>query len=385
MPDGQLQAERDGTVLRLSLTGDWTLAHASDLLSRLGGLATAGLTSRHVTGGGERRAWLDTAKLSRLDTAGALLLARLYRQLEDQGFIVEWPSARREHKALFDYATGAGETITVWPASGNGLAGWVQYLGWLTLFFLREARRFTSFIGEVTETAVMMAFRPGQMRFTSMVHHMEETGLKALPIVGLLSFLIGMVMAYQGASQLQKFGAEIFVVDLIGISVLRELGVLLTAILIAGRSGSAFTAQIGTMKVNEEIAAMRTLGLDPVIVLVLPRLFALMLTLPVLTFFADVMGLCGGALMAWNTLGISPDLFFNRLHDAVGLRTFIVGMVKAPVFAALIALVGCYEGLRVKRDAESVGRLTTRSVVQSIFLVILFDALFSIMFNLLKV
>lgn len=385
MAEGQLQAGRDGGVLRLSLTGDWTLAHAAMLLTRLGGLATAGLTGGHLRDGGAAQARLDTTGLARLDTAGALLLVRLYRQLEDQGFSIDWPTPRHEHRALFNYAKGCGEAVTVWPKVDSGLSGWVQYLGWLTLFFLREARRFTGFIGEVTETAVMMAFRPQQMRFTSMVHHMEETGLKALPIVGLLSFLIGMVMAYQGASQLQKFGAEIFVVDLIGISVLRELGVLLTAILIAGRSGSAFTAQIGSMKVNEEIAAMRTLGLDPVVVLVLPRMFALMLTLPVLTFFADIMGLAGGALMAWNTLGISPDMFLHRLHDAVALRTFLVGIVKAPVFAALIALVGCYEGLRVKRDAESVGRLTTRSVVQSIFLVIVFDALFSIMFNFLGV
>jgi phospholipid/cholesterol/gamma-HCH transport system permease protein len=385
MADGQLRAERDGAVLRFSLIGDWTLAHATALLGRLGGMATATLLRQHLRDGGAQQAELDTRGLNRLDTAGALLLARLYRQLEDQGFTVAWPSPRHEHRALFDYARGCGEAVTVWPKIDGGFAGWVQHLGWLTTFFAREARRFTGFIGEVTETAVLMAFRPGQMRFTSMVHHMEETGVKALPIVGLLSFLIGMVMAYQGASQLQKFGAELFVVDLIGISVLRELGVLLTAILIAGRSGSAFTAQIGTMKVNEEIAAMRTLGLDPVVVLVLPRMFALILTLPLLTFFADVMGLAGGALMAWSTLGISPDLFFHRLHDAVVLRTFLVGMVKAPVFAALIALVGCYEGLRVKRDAESVGRLTTRSVVQSIFLVIVFDALFSIMFNFMEI
>lgn len=385
MADGRLQAERDGTALRLRLTGDWTLAHAADLLSRLGGLATAGLTNEHVGGGGQRRAVLDTAGLGRMDTAGAILLVRLHRQVSDQGFDIDWPQARREHRALFDYVAGAGEAVTVWPASGSGLVGMVIYLGWLTMFFLREARRFTAFIGQVTETALMLAARPGRIRFTSVVHHMEETGLKALPIVGLLSFLIGMVMAYQGASQLQKFGAEIFVVDLIGISVLRELGVLLTAILIAGRSGSAFTAQIGTMKVNEEIAAMRTLGLDPVVVLVLPRLLALVLTLPVLTFFADIMGLLGGALMAWNTLDIGPYLFFSRLQEVIGPRTFMIGMIKAPVFAVLIALVGCYEGLRVKRDAESVGRLTTRSVVQSIFLVIVFDALFSIMFNILGV
>jgi len=385
MPDGGLQEKREGATLRLGLSGDWTLPYAAALLPRLDGLAVARMAGAHREAGGEQHAVIDTAGLGRLDTAGAVLLLRLQRQLADQGFRIDWPDARPEHQALFDYAAGAGAGAEIWPAPGSGLIGLIEFLGWQATFFLREARRFTSFIGLVTETIVRLVGSPGRMRFTSMVFHMEETGLRAIPIVGLLSFLIGMVMAYQGASQLQKFGAQIFVVDLIGISVLRELGVLLTAILIAGRSGSAFTAQIGTMKVNEEIAAMRTLGLDPIVVLVLPRLYALVLTLPMLAFFADLMGLLGGALMAWNTLDISPFLFFRRLHEVIIPRTFIVGMIKAPVFAVLIALVGCYEGLRVKRDAESVGRLTTRSVVQSIFLVILFDALFSILFNILKV
>jgi phospholipid/cholesterol/gamma-HCH transport system permease protein len=326
---------------------------------------------------------VDVAKLNKLDTAGAVLLHRLAGRLAGQGARVDWGDLRPEYRTLLDYV-GETEARPARPSwRGTGAINLLVYFGWLTTFFLREARRFVAFIGQVVETTAMVILQPGRLRFTSMVYHMEETGLRALPIVGLLSFLIGMVMAYQGASQLQKFGAEIFVVDLIGISVLRELGVLLTAILIAGRSGSAFTAQIGAMKVNEEIAAMRTLGLNPVEVLVLPRVFALMLTLPVLTFFADIMGLAGGALMAWNNLGIDPFLFFRRLHDTVTLTTFLLGIVKAPVFASLIAMVGCYEGMRVKLDAASVGRLTTRSVVQSIFLVILFDALFSILFSVM--
>lgn len=375
MKPGGLQIERDGTALRVSLSGAWTLPSAAALLGPVGGVKAAGL----------RHAVIDSSRLERLDTAGAVLLRRLWQRLAEQGATIEWPEARPEYRTLFDYVTHCEETVEKSPRLEPGLTGIVIYLGWLTLFFLREARRFISFVGRVTESAVRVLLKPRHLRFTSMVFHMEAAGLRAIPIVGLLSFLIGMVMAYQGASQLQRFGAEIFVVDLIGISVLRELGVLLTAILIAGRSGSAFTAQIGTMKVNEEIAAMRTLGLDPVEVLVLPRMFALILTLPLLTFFADLMGLLGGAMMAWNTLGIDPFLFFQRLNDVITPRTFVVGMIKAPVFAALIALVGCYEGLRVKRDAESVGRLTTRSVVQSIFLVILFDAFFSILFNIIKV
>jgi phospholipid/cholesterol/gamma-HCH transport system permease protein len=188
------------------------------------------------------------------------------------------------------------------------------------------------------------------------------------------------VLAYQGATQLQKFGAEVFVVDLIGVSVLREIGILLTAIVVAGRSGSAFTAQIGSMKVNEEVDAMRTLGLDPIQVLVIPRVLALVLMLPLLAFFSDMMGLLGGGLMAWSVLDVSPGQFIERLNSSIGLWTFWVGIIKAPVFGLLIALVGCYEGLQVANSAESVGSRTTRSVVESIFLVMIVDAVFSIFF-----
>jgi phospholipid/cholesterol/gamma-HCH transport system permease protein len=206
-----------------------------------------------------------------------------------------------------------------------------------------------------------------------------------MPIVGLLSFLIGVVMAYQGADQLRRFGAEIYTVNLLGVSILRELGVLLSAIIIAGRSGSAFTAQIGTMQVNEEIDALRTLGLDPIEVLVLPRLFGLVITLPLIAFFADFMGILGGGLMSWAVLDINIPNFLTQLQSAVGEMTLWVGIIKAPFFASIIALVGCFEGLNVTRSAESVGRLTTQSVVESIFFVIVTDAAFSIVFSVLKV
>jgi phospholipid/cholesterol/gamma-HCH transport system permease protein len=218
-----------------------------------------------------------------------------------------------------------------------------------------------------------------------MVFHVEEVGLNALPIVGLVSFLIGVVLAYQGAVQLRQLGAEIFVVDLIAVAVLRELGVLLTAIMIAGRSGSAFTAQLGTMKVNEEVDALRSLGLDPLEVLVLPRCIALVISLPLLTFFADLMGLLGGGLMAWIELDIGPAVFLERLRDAVSPSSFWVGIVKAPVFAVIIAVIGCYEGLQVRGSAEAVGRHTTRAVVESVFVVIVADALFSVFFDLIGV
>jgi phospholipid/cholesterol/gamma-HCH transport system permease protein len=214
---------------------------------------------------------------------------------------------------------------------------------------------------------------------------MEQTGLNAMPIVGLLSFLIGVVMAYQGADQLRRFGAEIYTVNLLGVAILRELGVLLSAIIIAGRSGSAFTAQIGTMQVNQEIDALRTMGLEPVEVLVMPRVFGLVLTLPLLVFYADAMGLLGGCLMTWATLGISIPGFLNQLRGAIGAWTLWVGVIKAPFFALIISMVGCYEGFNVTGSAESVGRLTTQSVVEAIFVVIVADAAFSILFSVLKI
>jgi phospholipid/cholesterol/gamma-HCH transport system permease protein len=214
---------------------------------------------------------------------------------------------------------------------------------------------------------------------------METAGLNALPIVGLLTFLIGVVLAYQGADQLARFGAEIFTINLVGVGVLRELGILITAIIVAGRSGSAFTAEIGTMKVNEEVDAMRTIGLDPLDVLVLPRVVALVLVMPLLTFYADIMALAGGAVMTYFHLDISLLQFVRQLETAVTIETFWVGMVKAPLFAFMIAMVGCFQGLKVSGSADSVGRETTRAVVVGIFLVIVADALLSIFFSIIGV
>ena len=200
-----------------------------------------------------------------------------------------------------------------------------------------------------------------------------------MPIVTVMSFLIGVVLAFQGATQLHQFGAEVFVVDLIAISVLRELGILLTAIIVAGRTASALTASIGSMKMREEIDAMRTLGLDPDMVLMLPRILALILMLPILGLLADLSGLLGGAMMSWITLGISPPMFLSRLSDT-GVGNVIAGLVKAPVFAVIIGVIGCHAGMKVGKDAESLGRMTSAAVVNAIFAVIVADALFSILF-----
>jgi phospholipid/cholesterol/gamma-HCH transport system permease protein len=256
----------------------------------------------------------------------------------------------------------------------------VELLGRNTADLFEEAVCFLSFLGLITITIGRSLAQPRRFRFAAMCHHLEQTGLRAMPIIGLLGFLIGVVISYQGAQQLQQFGAELYTVNLLGVSILREIGVLMTAIIIAGRSGSAFTAQIGTMKVNQEIDALQTMGLSPSELLVLPRVVALVITLPLLTLYSNLLALLGGALMCWAQLGISLGQFLHQLQDAVDLWTLWVGLIKAPVFAFVIGVVGCYQGLRVEGSAESVGALTTRSVVHAIFLVILLDAIFSVMF-----
>ncbi|HZQ41392.1 MAG TPA: ABC transporter permease, partial [Rhizomicrobium sp.] len=250
----------------------------------------------------------------------------------------------------------------------------------------RQAWRMLGYLGRVTvETGEMITAPRKNLRLAALVTQVEETGISALPIVGLLAFLIGVVLAYQGADQLKRFGAEIFTINLLGVGVLRELGGLVTAIIVAGRSGSAFTAHLGTMRVNQEIDAMQTMGLDTVDTLVLPRIIGLVISLPILTFFADIMAIIGGAAMCYFQLGINIPAFMRQLTEAVSVSTLMVGLIKAPVFAFVISLVGCYEGFQVERNAASVGLLTTRSVVESVFLVIVLDAAFSIMFSVLGI
>ncbi len=271
------------------------------------------------------------------------------------------------------------------PEAEGALVALILRLGAATYFVGREARDLTNFLGHTVIVMARLAARPWRLRWTAWVSHMEQSGLNAMPIVGLISFLIGVVLAYQGADQLARFGAQIFTVNLVGVGVLREMGILLTAIMVAGRSGSAFTAQIGTMTVNEEVDAMRAIGLDPMEVLVVPRVLALIVVMPLLTFYADIMGLLGGAVMATIVLDISFVRFARQLSEAITMWSFWIGILKAPIFGFIIGLVGCYEGLKVSRSAESVGRQTTRAVVEGVFLVIVLDAMFSIMFSFLKI
>jgi phospholipid/cholesterol/gamma-HCH transport system permease protein len=378
MAEGWISETAAGERLEVEVGGGWTLDQVQHLDDDLQGvLARAGAAGV--------AAHISLARLERLDTAGAWLLHRLERDLDARGVRVEFAAVRGEHAALLEAVRRAAPVPPTPPARPDPLLRMLAEVGEGSIRAFEEGRRLISFFGQIAVALAAVVVRPGRLRMISLVHHLEHTGVNALPIVGLISFLIGVVLAYQGATQLRLFGAEIFTIDLLAISVLREIGVLLTAIVVAGRSGSAFTAQLGTMQVNEEIDAMRTLGLDPIEVLVLPRLLALMIALPLLAFFANIMALLGGGVMALVALEISPAQFVSRLDETMTLSTFLVGMVKAPVFAFLIAMVGCYEGMNATGSAESVGRQTTRSVVVGIFLVIVSDALFSIVFSMVGV
>jgi phospholipid/cholesterol/gamma-HCH transport system permease protein len=310
-------------------------------------------------------------------------LQRTRSALTGTGTAAVFAGVRPEHAGLLERVSAADRPAEMARPRTDLVRAVLGHVGEATVATLIEARDLLGFFGLTVTVFARTVARPGRLRFVSLVNHMEHVGLNALPIVGLLSFLIGVVLAYQGADQLRRFGAEVFTVNLLGVSILRELGILIAAIIIAGRSGSAFTAQIGTMKVNQEVDALLALGLDPIEILVLPRAFALILTLPLVGFYANLMGLAGGALMSLVVLDLSLGQFVSQLNEAVTTTTFWVGMVKAPVFAFIIALVGCYCGLKVKGNAESVGLMTTQSVVEAIFLVIVTDAAFSILFSYL--
>jgi len=324
----------------------------------------------------------DCSALSALDTSGAWLLQRTVHELEARGQKVMFIGLRPEFDALLHLITSSTiKSQTAPPALPNLLArmGRQSWRGLHGLYGI------LSFVGVTAIILMHSLTQPHRIRWRAILRNLQTAGFQALPIVGLLSFLMGLVISYQGADQLQRFGANIFIADLVGLSMLRELSPLLAAIIVAGRSGSSYAAQIGTMKVTEEIDALRTIGVGPTELLVLPKLVALVIALPLLTVYADITGVFGGMIMARSKLDVSFDVFLDRLGDAVSLSSFLTGIGKAPVFAAIIALVGCYQGFQVTGSADSVGRQTTMSVVQAIFLVILSDALFSIVFNWLKI
>jgi len=371
-----IEQGREGGALVLRPRGRWVVSEA----------ATLDRSVAQIRAGGAKRARIDLSGLEALDTAGAWLLLRLRRELESAGVAVTLANLAEAMAPLMHQVETRKQDAQPLPrrrASPPVLL--LNYVGRRTVELLRQARGHLAFLGEITGALGRAISQPRRLRLVPLVAQMERAGVSALGIVGLLSFLVGIVMTYIGAQQLKPYGAEIFTVNLLAVGFLRELGGLLAAIIIAGRSGSAFTAEIGAMVVNEEVDAIRTLGLDPVDVLVLPRVLGLTMTLPFLTFWANVAGLAGGAVMCWVSLDIPLDTFLDQLRGAVSTWSFFLGIIKSPFFAVAIALIGCNEGLSVDRSAESVGRHTTQSVVQSIFLVIVLDAAFSIFFNDLRI
>lgn len=349
-------AEREGV---LYLSGDltvWTLHDAP----------SAGDQPRDLSA-------LDVSGLGRLDTAGA-------------GYLLERREAGQDirglsdvHQQLVETVRAARPTPDPAPVPQPKWRQMLEGIGQHVVASLDYFRQLAEFLGRFLAALGRAIRHPSSFRLTSLVYHCQETGLRAVPIVFVMSFLIGVVLAFQGSTQLRQFGAEVFVVDLIAISVLRELGILLTAIVVAGRTASALTASIGSMKMREEIDAMRTLGMNPDDILVLPRVLALVLTLPILGLVSDLAGLLGGGIMSWIELGISPSMFLTRLAET-NVNHVLVGLSKAPVFAVIIGIIGCQAGMGVGKDAESLGAKTSAAVVSAIFAVIIADALFSIFF-----
>jgi phospholipid/cholesterol/gamma-HCH transport system permease protein len=360
-------------VLTLRMIGPWDVSNADKIEHILETLDTP--KSKFIL--------IDGSGITNFDTVGAMVTLKMQKALENPRITMKLGKFSPPHESLIEQVTKNYVLYEPFDRKKNTLISVFEDVGVFSVDVVVEFKSFLSFMGLVLARLISCIWVRGRMRLTPLTVQIDQIGFRAIPIVFLISFLIGAVIVSQGSHYLRQFGAEVFAVDMLTVTTLRELGILLTSIIVAGRSGSAFTAQIGSMKVNEEVDAMGTIGMNPIDILVLPRVWGLMIVLPLLTFIADLAGLIGGGLVAWGTLDISPSVFIQRFEGAVSLSTFLLGIVKAPVFGAVIAISGCFQGFSVSGSAESVGKHTTRSVVQSIFLVIVLDAVFAMYFTAL--
>ena len=355
------QLNADGGTLRFR--GDLSLARLDGLPDKLD--AIDGKVAR-----------VDLSGIDRIDTVGAWLVHRFATK---HGAAVEGLDQDSQH--LFDQVVCAEQPVAMRPKRPNGLVRLAAEVGDATVVAGRTMVGLLGFLGETTLAFLSVFRHPSRFRFNATVQRFEVVGVSALGIIGLMSLLIGMVIAQQGAVQLAQFGAQVFTINLVGRLTLREMGVLMTAIMVAGRSGSAFAAQLGTMKLTEEIDAMRTIGVSPMEALVVPRTLAAILMMPLLGFYASICALIGGGVLVWADQGIPFVTYIQRLREVVPITDLYIGLIKAPVFGAIIAIAGCFQGMQVESDAEQVGSRTTAAVVQAIFLVIVLDAFFAVFFT----
>jgi len=366
-----LSGQTQGDRVELGAAGSWTAEYAGTIEPQIDA-ATRGVNVRNVS--------INLARIEYLDTYGAWLLERALRNWKNQGRDARLIGLREDYRGLFEKIHAGTQKLAPVPRGPNSFMATLESVGITMTGVGSDLALFAQMMGSLIAALMRVIMRPTTFRFTSMVHQLERVGWRAVPIILLITVLIGAILAQQGIFHFRKFGADIYVIDMVGVLVLREIGVLIVCVMVAGRSGSAYTAELGAMRMREEIDALRTMGFDPVEVLILPRILALVIAVPILTFLGSMAALYGGGLVSWLYGGIQPEVFLARLREAVTSTTFQVGMIKAPFMALVIGVVACVEGLQVQGSAESLGEKTTDSVVKSIFLVIVLDGVFAMFF-----
>ena len=366
-----LSSEMRGDWIELNAAGSWTAEYAGAIEPQVEA-ATRTVTARNIA--------INITRIDYLDTYGAWLIERALRNWTTQGRDARLVGLHEDYRGLFEKVHAGTQTLSPPPPRRNSIIATLESVGMTMAGVGGDLILLAQMIGSLMIAIKRVMLRPTTFRFTSMVHQLERVGWRAVPIVLLITVLIGAILAQQGIFHFRKFGADIYVIDMVGVLVLREIGVLIVCIMVAGRSGSSYTAELGAMRMREEVDALRTMGFDPIEVLILPRILALVIAVPILTFLGSMAALYGGGLVSWLYGGIQPEVFLTRLREAVTTTTFEVGMIKAPFMALVIGVVACVEGLQVQGSAESLGEKTTNSVVKSIFLVIVLDGVFAMFF-----
>ncbi len=366
-----ISGQTRGDLVEFNAAGSWTAEYAGAIEPQVDA-ATSSVTARSIA--------INMNRIEYLDTYGAWLIERALRIWTKQGRDARLVGLREDYRGLFEKVHAGTQSLTPAPRGPNSIIATLESVGMTMADVGADLVLLAQMLGSLMVAMGRVFLRPTTFRFTSMINQLERVGWRAVPIILLITVLIGAILAQQGIFHFRKFGADIYVIDMVGVLVLREVGVLIVCIMVAGRSGSSYTAELGAMRMREEVDALRTMGFDPVEVLILPRILALVIAVPILTFLGSMAALYGGGLVSWLYGGIQPEVFLTRLQEAVSMNTFEVGMIKAPFMALVIGVVACVEGLQVQGSAESLGEQTTNSVVKSIFLVIVLDGIFAMFF-----